>query len=361
MAARPRKQGRKDWPQRLRAVRRGKLTHYYWEDPRSGKRESLKCPGDLKTARKRAVRLNDLLAEQATANIELPNQVSVTVAEHCNRYTDVLLPRRTLAPSSADNFGRITKRLTKAFGDLPIEEITTKDLAGILDEYVDAGKLRMAQVFRSTCIDIFREAVQDGERDDNPALNLRPIKGIKTTRERLTIEQFDAILEHTVQPWSRNAMLLALITGQRMSDLATLKFRDAHNGFLWVVQGKTGMKVRLPLALTVAGYRLEDVIAGCRDRVLSPYLLHHVRHQARAKPGDRLYEKSLSRAFRESRKRAGIEGNKPPSFHEIRSLSARLHTAAGHNAQAILGHKTSRMADMYQDVRGAEWITVTAS
>ncbi|ARJ67816.1 hypothetical protein WV31_20265 [Magnetospirillum sp. ME-1] len=51
-------------------------------------------------------------------------------------------------------------------------------------------------------------------------------------------------------------------------------------------------------------------------------------------------------------------GKTPPTFHEIRSLAARLYTEQGINAQALLGHKSADMTSIYRDVRGSEWIEV---
>ena len=54
----------------------------------------------------------------------------------------------------------------------------------------------------------------------------------------------------------------------------------------------------------------------------------------------------------------GLSYPMPPSFHEMRSLAARLHSAEGRDAQALLGHKSSKMTDLYRDSRGTEWIEV---
>lgn len=52
------------------------------------------------------------------------------------------------------------------------------------------------------------------------------------------------------------------------------------------------------------------------------------------------------------------EGKTPPSFHEIRSLAARLYNDQGIDAQALLGHKSADMTAVYRDTRGAEWTEV---
>ena len=50
----------------------------------------------------------------------------------------------------------------------------------------------------------------------------------------------------------------------------------------------------------------------------------------------------------------------PPSFHELRSLSARLYTEEKGTefAQRLLGHKSAVMTAKYQDNRGSEWVKV---
>ncbi len=74
-----------------------------------------------------------------------------------------------------------------------------------------------------------------------------------------------------------------------------------------------------------------------------------------------LSKKTLSEAFMKARRESDLEWEgKPPSFHEIRSLSARLHTEEKGKdyAQKLLGHKSATMTDKYRDARGSEWTEV---
>jgi integrase len=50
----------------------------------------------------------------------------------------------------------------------------------------------------------------------------------------------------------------------------------------------------------------------------------------------------------------------PPTFHEIRSLAIRLYSDeyGAEFAQALVGHKSSVMTDLYRDNRGREWTEV---
>ncbi len=72
-----------------------------------------------------------------------------------------------------------------------------------------------------------------------------------------------------------NAMLLALITGQRLGDIiSAMKFSDIWDDHLHIIQEKTGTKLAIPLSLRSEqlNMSLREVVARCRDRVISPYL-----------------------------------------------------------------------------------------
>lgn len=65
--------------------------------------------------------------------------------------------------------------LVQRMPDVGIQEVTTKMLAAITDEYKAKGKARMAQTLRSVWIDLFKEAQHAGEVEPgyNPALATR--------------------------------------------------------------------------------------------------------------------------------------------------------------------------------------------
>ncbi|MGL9724566.1 tyrosine-type recombinase/integrase [Sodalis sp. (in: enterobacteria)] len=72
-------------------------------------------------------------------------------------------------------------------------------------------------------------------------------------------------------------------------------------------------------------------------------------------------KKTISVAFMKARRASGLTwDDTAPSFHEIRSLAARLYTEEKGKdyAQKLLGHKSATMTDKYRDVRGSEWTEV---
>ncbi|WP_408470151.1 tyrosine-type recombinase/integrase [Paraburkholderia strydomiana] len=82
-------------------------------------------------------------------------------------------------------------------------------------------------------------------------------------------------------------------------------------------------------------------------------MLHHVRRHRPKKPGDALEAHALTRAFARARKESAItweEGKTAPTFHELRSLAARLYSEqhSPEFAQAILGHKSASMTATYE-------------
>ncbi|MCP2007025.1 integrase [Duganella sp. HSC-15S17] len=287
-------------------------------------------------------------------------------------YKDLWLSQSKLPP--ADNTLRsctmYLKRITEApFAWMRISEVTTAHLAPYLIEIEQSVGAATAMNLRARLSDVFRMAETQGliEQGRNPVTaTYTPSRVVK--RERLSLEQF--LLIRDLGPiWLRRAMNLALLSGQRRDDIAEMKTADKRDGFLHVIQGKGQGRVRLALDLSIRidalGISLDDAVKDCRDNILSRYLVHHTRHVAKAKPGDRINSNSLSNAFTAARVAAGIvpeEGRSAPTFHEIRSLAERLYREQyGKDfAQAILGHKSASMTERYDDLRGQGWQKVSA-
>jgi integrase len=65
----------------------------------------------------------------------------------------------------------------------------------------------------------------------------------------------------------------------------------------------------------------------------------------------------MSRSFAHFRDLSGISwgGQKKPTFHEMRAVSAYLHEKQGRIAKDILGHKSQATTDIYLDSKGTKW------
>ncbi|QDI47333.1 integrase [Serratia marcescens] len=156
-------------------------------------------------------------------------------------------------------------------------------------------------------------------------------------------------------------MDMALITGQRREDVVLMRFTDIIDDRLHVEQGKTGMRIAIPLSLYLeaANLRLGDVIERCRASHSSNYIINTTR---RSKKGDTsLHPDALTKAFVKARNASTLDlGDNPPTFHEIRSLASRLYSMEKGEkfAQRLLGHKSALMTKKYLDPRGKQYVLV---
>ncbi|HFQ8924816.1 TPA: site-specific integrase [Citrobacter freundii] len=246
-----------------------------------------------------------------------------------------------------------------------ISAVDVRDIAQLLDEYIAAGQQRMAQVVRSVLIDVFKEAQHYGEVPPgyNPALATKQPRR-KITRQRLSLEEWQKIFDiaDASHRYMGNAMLLALVTGQRLGDISKMKFSDIWDDHLHVEQEKTGSKIAIPLSLrlNVINWSLRDVVARCRDYAVSPFLIHFFRATSQAERGAQVKANTLTMNFSKARDLAEIDWGTgtPATFHEQRSLSERLYKEQGIDTRKLLGHKTQQQTDRYHDDRGKGWSKV---
>ena len=366
MAPRPRNTGSKDLPPNLyrKVDSRNGVTYYTYRDPITGRVFGL--GKNKEAAIREAVAANHAeatkpaLTERISTPLPTPGKL---FSDWLNEYR-VLYAERQLSVSTNKNVGMRINRLAAVFGPKGIKDITTMDVADYLTGMAKEGKAQMARAMRSLLRDVFAEAQARGWADANP-VEVTKAARVSIKRERLTLELWKAIYAEAQKPWLRRAMEIAVLTGQRRDDIASMLFKDVHDGFLHVVQSKTGARLRISTALSLesVGLDLATVIKQCRDRVLSQHLVHHAKASGRAKAGQPVVLDTLSSAFAEARDSAAAKlgitfGRQPPSFHEQRSLAARLHATAGLDPQLLLGHKSARMTDLYRDSRGSEWIEV---
>lgn len=206
--------------------------------------------------------------------------------------------------------------------------------------------------------DFFNEAVNYAWLDRSPAHAIKAPK-VRVQRQRLTFDQWRMIHAYAVTnqpPWVSRMLMLALVTGQRRSDLEKMRFSDVWNDHLHVEQAKTGERLAIPLALTldVLGVSVGQAIEDCRRYAVGDEFM------LRKHNGEAMVLASLSARFEEARELSlpAFVGGHPPSLHECRSLAERLYRAQGINTMVLLGHKHQSMTDLYNDDRGlsrGEW------
>jgi len=237
----------------LRRTRKGKngkvwVIYYYAGRDEHGKRREIPLGTDLNEARIEWARL-----ERTT----LPKSVCL-MKEVFKRYSDAIIPTKGLR-TQEDNRKEMI-RLQAAFGDAPIDAITTSVVA----QYRDA---RIAKVRANREIallsHVFTIAREWGLTDKaNPCFGLRRNK--EKPRDYYANEAvWNAVYTEAVREL-KDAMDLAYLTGQRPADTLKAATTDIAAGFFLVTQGKTDKRLRIRLLiddeLTGLGVFVEELL-----------------------------------------------------------------------------------------------------
>ena len=148
----------------------------------------------------------------------------------------------------------------------------------------------------------------------------------------VTDEEFEAV-RSKADPTLRDAMDLALLTGQRPADVLKFLRTDIRDGALFVRQNKTGAK----RAIELVG-QLAEVIDRIRSRPrvrVSAYLIQD-------DDGKPLSMLAMRSRFDKARRAAGVNFQ----FRDIRAKTASDTGDLAHS-QKLLGHKSREMTEHY--------------
>lgn len=269
-----------------------------------------------------------------------------------NEFHSMLIDKG-MSKKTIANKNSLMRVLNSKLGKKNISKITTLELAAIIKEYVNRDTRSAAKSMYHLMCEIFREAYFNGWVKTDPTVPLRCPKA-PTKRSRITLDELNKILDcakKSDQQYIYQASILALVTGQRRSDIAKIKRSHIKHGFLFVRQAKTGAKIAIPIKLHCDGlgmsleYVIKHICTGQK------YLIEN--------EGEPVKLYLLSKYFSFIRDKVFFDASywvgTPPTFHEIRSLSERLYRSQGVDTRNLLGHKSQKMTDKYNDSRGREW------
>ncbi|CNI49899.1 phage integrase Arm DNA-binding domain-containing protein [Yersinia mollaretii] len=346
---RPRNHANRGLPPNLYVRNNG---YYCYRDPRTGKEYGV--GSDKRGAINQAVEANMQLMAPDTVKLidRISGENAMTLHSWLVRYEEIV-NARGLKKSTLVNYKSWMGIFKTSFSDSTLSSITTKDIAEFLNAHVNQGKAASAKLMRGALLDLFREAMSEGHINTNPVEATRSPK-VEVKRSRLTLESYKKIRESadSLPPWAGLSMDLALVTGQRLGDICKMKWEDVHDDKLWIIQKKTQAKLSIPLLISIDDIGLVSVLEKCKA------LFGSTEFVLSTNRGGSVAERTMTEGFMNARLLTGIQWDgTPPSFHEIRSLSARLYTDAKGSefAQHLLGHKSAQMTAKYQDSRGSEW------
>ena len=280
-----------------------------------------------------------------------------TLGEWAETYSDIVARQPIQAKTLANRRGYI-KRIVDTLGDRRISAIQPHEIGAVIGDMAKEHPVSAKRTLVELR-DMLNEAMLNGWIERNPATAVRPPR-VRVARRRLSLDEFRAIHAWSVAnqpPWCARLFMLALVTGQRRGDLLAMRFADAWDGHLHVVQQKTGARLALPCALRLdaVGVSIGEAVEACRGygrgAAADDALL--IRKSTAAAPA----AASASWRFEEARE-GGIglhQGDgAPASLHELRSLCEREYRAVGVDTQTLLGHTRQEMTDLYNNSRGLD-------
>lgn len=280
-------------------------------------------------------------------------KLNISTRRSVNQWLDEyikILAERNLKPKTIEIKTYLIKVIRQEIGNNPLSQITPPDITKLIKIYTDQDKAPSAKCMYHLLKDVFREAYAHGWNDRNPA---EPIKcpTVVVKRSRMTLGEFKKILneaEKTGNKIMHDAMKLALVSGQRRSDIAEMKKSNVKRNYLLVDQYKTGAKIALPIKLECKkiGTSLRDIIESADNDFLVSRNNEKIKLDDITRQFSRLRDRVFSRNY--------WDGT-PTTFHEIRSLAERLYREQRIDTMTLLGHKSQQMTDKYNDSRGREY------
>lgn len=280
-----------------------------------------------------------------------------TMNECIDTYQEEVIHSGISAKTIQNRLSYINK-IRMSIGNKRIRQIKPVDISEMIKVIRQQSPHSSKRVFMETR-SFFNEALINGWVDFNPVLQIKsPIA--KVTRQRMILEDWLMMFDYAKNNgtgWAWRLMLLALITGQRRSDLSNMKFSDVYDGHLHIIQNKTGAKVAIPLSLRLeeVGMSVGEAIEMCRGYTDSNGT--HDDYMIRKTTGGKPSLASLSARFEYIREQVfgkHMESDSSPfTLHEIRSLAARLYYDQGEiEVQTLLGHSSFKMTALYINDRG---------
>lgn len=251
---------------------------------------------------------------------------------------------RQLGPATQINYRRILAHMQA--DDYAVHLVTDfepRNVRRFVARFADrpaAGNHRL-KLFRM----LFDYAVEDGWRPDNPALNIKRMKEKAEGAESWSdehIERFCARWPSGSVP--RLALALLLFTGQRRSDVVRMGASHVADGWVSVVQQKTGTALNIPIHPELA-VELAQAPGG-------PTFLQRQNGQAFTANG-------FYMRFKAWRAEAGLHDGLSP--HGLRKAAARRLAEAGcstHQIASITGH--SSLAEVQRYTRAVDQKRVAA-
>jgi integrase len=249
--------------------------------------------------------------------------------------------------------------------DEPITEITKADLVAFRNALSARGlapktinhRLKVAKM-------VFRAGRRDGLLSEDPSEFVAVVRSRNSSENKrpFSIDQLRAVLAVADPEW-RSLVLFGLYTGQRLGDLARLRWSniDLARNELRLVTSKTNRSMIIPLATPLRRHIEELPSSDDPVAPLHPRAWAVLDAQGKSGTLSRQFGELLAQAGLRARQphrssgktRQGARGPRQLSFHSLRRTATTFLHEAGIPAavaQALIGHDSEAMHEVYISV-----------
>lgn len=259
-----------------------------------------------------------------------------------------------MADSTRDMRRSVYEReLLPRFGKMKLQEIGHEDLRALTDHIVERGAPATAVHARELVLQIFRWAIERGQKVENPAELVRPasIARFEPRDRALTPEEIGLMYQYIerigTSPSIRAAAKLLLLTMVRKSELTNATWSEINfTEALWIIP-KERMKRRNPHLVFLSRQALDIFIALKTFAGGSEYVLPS-RYDTDKPMSSATLNQVLTLTYRLAQK----EGQSLAKFgpHDLRRTASTLLHKAGYNTDWIekcLAHEQRGVRAVY--------------
>lgn len=293
-------------------------------------------------------------AGKSPAKEKARNKARIKDADTFEAWAEKWLRGYQMAESTRDMRRAIFERELKSkFGNQKLPEITHEDLRALTDAIVERGAPATAVHAREVVFQVFRWAIERGQKVENPAELVRPatIARFEPRDRALTPDEIALMYQYIerigTSPSIRAAAKLLLLTMVRKSELTNAKWSEINfSEALWTIP-KERMKRRNPHLVFLSRQTLDIFIALKTFAGGSEYVLPS-RYDSDLPMSSATLNQVLTLTYRLAQK----DGKPLAKFgpHDLRRTASTLLHEAGYNTDWIekcLAHEQRGVRAVY--------------
>lgn len=247
-----------------------------------------------------------------------------------------------VAPNTMKLYKSAVKKLSDIFAEFEPAQVTARDMMTVMHKLKSTPG--MANIMRVVMIGAMDLAFVEQYVDRNVIRDTKKLPMAK--RDRYITDSEFAAIYRVAPPTTQVIMDLCYLTGQRISDVLSIRYSDLTEQGIEIVQQKT--KHRMLLGWSDDLRQVVERAKKLHASVKGMTLLH-------TRAGEQIPYGTVVSAWKLACKNAKVEN---AHIHDIRAKAATDSHTDGLDSKTLLGHQSESVHNRY--LRGKETPTVTA-